>query len=340
MKKLMCLAIVLAVMAPLAAYAQSSPPSTGSNEISRDILSLPVNPPPSNVRPRPLPLVDEASRELLGIEDPAAAVEGLATVTRTSAGETIITPPTERMRSLFLDSLSANPGPTGAIEDPLVVPEITDRIQVADSSALPERAVGLLVAEFADAGASTCAGTLVGRQSVLTAAHCVYDNANGQWSTAVVFYPGLTSSGEAPHGAFHWKSARVLKTFVDNGDAEAPAIDWDLAVVTLEQPAGDSLGWLEIAADEPASFTARVFDYPFDKPQGTMWVDECTLPPEQRHGNLLFLACTVTGAGGPVLEITGGSARVRAVNVAADEAATYAVRLSDAYFAWLSDNIE
>ena len=116
MKKLMCLAIVLAVMAPLAALAQSSPPSTGSDEISRDLLDLPVNPPPSGIRPKPLPLVDEASRALLGIEDPAAAVEGLATVTRTSGGETIITPPTERMRSLFLDSLSANPGPTGAID--------------------------------------------------------------------------------------------------------------------------------------------------------------------------------------------------------------------------------
>jgi V8-like Glu-specific endopeptidase len=196
----MCLAIILAVMAPLSAYAQSSPPSTGSDEISRDIVGLPVNPPPTTARPKPLPLVDEASRELLGIEDPARAVEGLATVTRTSGGETIITPPTERMRSLFLDSI-ANPGPTGAIHSPGVVPEINDRIQVTDSSALPERAVGLLVAEFGDADASSCAGTLVGRRSVLTAAHCVYDSGGGRWATAVVFYPGLTSSDQAPHGA-------------------------------------------------------------------------------------------------------------------------------------------
>jgi V8-like Glu-specific endopeptidase len=132
----------------------------------------------------------------------------------------------------------------------------------------------------------------------------------------------------------------VLETFVTDDPAEAPALDWDLAVVTLEEPAGDSLGWLEIAADELVSFTAHAYDYPFDKPQGTMWYAQCTLPPEHRHGNLVFHDCTITGAGGPVVEINGGTPRVRAVNVAADEAATYAVRLNAAYYEWLADAID
>src|SRR5688572_18693955 len=108
MKRLMCLALVVVLMAPVSSYGQSSPPSTGPGETSRELPGLLVLP---QVRPTPLPFVGDTDRALLGIDDPESAAEGLGTVTRTSQGETIITPPSERMRDLFLEHL-ANPGPT------------------------------------------------------------------------------------------------------------------------------------------------------------------------------------------------------------------------------------
>jgi hypothetical protein len=112
MKSLVCLALIVALAAPVAAHAQSHAPSTGSDEISRDLTGGPGTLP--EAEPVPLPEVDEIDRALLGIDDPELAAEGLATVTRTRDGKTIVAPPTEHMRSLFLEQL-ANPGPTAGI---------------------------------------------------------------------------------------------------------------------------------------------------------------------------------------------------------------------------------
>jgi V8-like Glu-specific endopeptidase len=333
MKKLMCLALILAVMAPVTVSAQSHPPSTGSDEISRDFTGGPETLP--DARPVPLPDVNEVDRALLGIDDFEAAAQGLATVTRTSDGETIVTPPTEQMRSLFLEHL-ANPGPTAAIGGSLSLPPTDDRIRVSDSSALPERAVGLLRVTFEHSGTGTCAGTLIGPSTVLTAAHCVYDRDDRRWAKDVAFHPGLTSRDDMSDGAYQWESAALIEAYVvDAGGTGGSAVDWDLAVVTLREPAGNVAGWLDIAADEPEAFTARVYDYPADKPEATMWYDDCEIRAEQRHGNVVLHRCSIAGAGGPVLEMDDGTARVRAVNVAADTTATYAVRLNDAYYAWL-----
>src|SRR5688500_20166409 len=89
MKKLMCLALVVALLVPVAAYAQSSPPSTGSDEISRALPGALVLP---QIRPRPMPFVGDVERALLGAADPEDAAAGLATVTRTSDGQATATP--------------------------------------------------------------------------------------------------------------------------------------------------------------------------------------------------------------------------------------------------------
>lgn len=151
-----------------------------------------------------------------------------------------------------------------------------EREQVTATDQAPWRAIAWLsLQDEAGVQVTSCTGSLISEDTVLTAAHCLYDPdifapADGPAQIRVV--PGKNGE-EEPFGSANAQSWWVPGPYVASGGKDFYS-DW--ALVNLEEPIGASTGWFTIAvlSDQtlldPAA-TPVLIGYPADKPEGTMW---------------------------------------------------------------------
>jgi protease YdgD len=116
-----------------------------------------------------------------------------------------------------------------------------DRV-LLDASAYPWSAVGQL--EFDAEGA--CTGSLVARDVVLTAAHCVHDDA-GQVAPAGVFRAGFGRRGGALEARLtaYFVAPRFSPAMFEDTD-KLDGTDW--AYLKIDRPLGDELGVIAITS--------------------------------------------------------------------------------------------
>lgn len=276
------------------------------------------------VAPRPMPVVDASPEATL----PAGRDLAFGVLGRTRDGRLLPGPAPDEL-----------PGDA----DPVAVPPADDSpaasglVRVADASVWPERAAGLLLAEFGPI-LGYCSAALIGPATVLTAAHCIYDHTLG-WADEITFVPGLNGQVTPPHGVWRFAAAHVVAGFVTEYDGDYGAVaHYDLAIVTLEVPVGRSLGWFGLALTPEDGSMVRLRAYPGDRPFGTMWQADCRLDMALSTqamtwpGLVLHRCAAAPGASGGGM--AAPSAVIGAVTVATSRDGALAVPMGPAQSAW------
>ena len=157
-----------------------------------------------------------------------------------------------------------------------------------------------------------CSGSIISetqtaRSIVLTAGHCVFDNAKGKFATNFIYYPAfdltpvrdckistcLVATSLVAHSGFTSQSSFTT---------QATQYDWGFAVIPQSNIIGYSLNTTEFVN----AATSYAFGYPASKPYGGNDLVYCAGPiaPDNKNGGLTWgLGCNMTGgsSGGPWL---------------------------------------
>lgn len=170
---------------------------------------------------------------------------------------------------------------------------LDQRIFVPDTTVYPFRVMTQILF-ISGNGVARCSGVLIGKDTVLTAGHCLYQE--GIWSTNVEVHPGSNGS-ESPYGVCSAKSLYVAPEWLDTEDFR-----YDYGVVKLDCDIGLRTGWLgwHVQTGNIDGVKSYISGYPDDKPL-TQWysVDRIRISGGLR---LFFKNDVVEGmSGSPVL---------------------------------------
>lgn len=142
-----------------------------------------------------------------------------------------------------------------------------NRVQITSTTSAPYRMIVHI--ELKD---MSCTGFMVSRDTVLTAAHCLYDYWGGAgWTgTPYTVRPGRNGN-TAPYGQCSgWANDTWVPTdWINTGEQR-----FDIGAIKLTCNIGDQTGWFNIFANDNYSqvgSSVTTTGYPGDKPYGTMW---------------------------------------------------------------------
>ncbi len=222
----------------------------------------------------------------------ASAPEAAPPLALAASGQYFAVEPTdsipERMNQSVY-SLDAAGDPTAAVADwqrsgPVTAQTIfppDNRIAVVDTTQPGWRAIVFLLMYDGDVMVSSCSGSMISYNVVLTAAHCIYSRTEHSYHTKVLVVPGAYPPYKSPFGAAFAYRMSVPKGWANiTDDREAHA--YDIGLLHLEgQPFGNQIApYLRLAAPSDSYFKSSTglatAGYPGDKPEGSMWHNEST----------------------------------------------------------------
>lgn len=195
-----------------------------------------------------------------------AYIDGFEYATTYNTTALVVSPRGERLSSQL-----HRPTPRNVIGE-------DERTLVSNTTVYPYSAMGQL--EFGNG--TFCSGTVISRNAILTAAHCVYDMETNEWFQLHRFTPGRFRADdrvEDPFGEWYPTSATVYQAY--KGAVKSKhRFNYDYAVVLLAPREdgctfiGDVVGFAGIRKTELGEKSlndATINGYPQDMAYGSMW---------------------------------------------------------------------
>lgn len=201
----------------------------------------------------------------------------------------------------------------------------TDARVVVDPTAPPWNAVVKVQTNIG----TRCTGALIGPATVLTAAHCLYNQR-----TRAMLQPGSVHVLVGyQRGGFRWH--RLVSSYragpgYDGAGKPPQTADW--ARLELAEPVPSDVAPLPLATATPASGSPiAIAGYNQDRAQLLMADRECHIGivTQRPGGTLLLHDCSATRgtSGGPLLMSENGGWAVVGINIAAGELANVALAI-------------
>lgn len=214
--------------------------------------------------------------------------------------------------------------------------------EVTDRTGFPYSAVVYVSVRWGDGSGTSGSGVVVGVNDVLTAAHVVYDRTKGGWASSVTIYPGADTQPrlDAPFGKFGngWRISVRDSDWDRDGDGYVTASEsqYDLALIGLYEPIGNTTGWLG-SRNERTDGPATMVGYPG---RGTgMMAERVFADASSRYGVYTMDSGLGPGSsGGPLLR-TAANGDVYVVWVASSgsesfSSSTYAALFGPGNWEW------
>jgi V8-like Glu-specific endopeptidase len=111
------------------------------------------------------------------------------------------------------------------------------RVNITNTTVYPWRAVTKLFVRWPNGQGGGCSGTMISPRHVLTAGHCVYQDAKGGWADSIEVVPGLDGYYK-PYGSAYASFFRSVTAWTVDANPEA-----DYALITLDRNIGNTVGW-------------------------------------------------------------------------------------------------
>lgn len=92
-----------------------------------------------------------------------------------------------------------------------------------------------------------CSGTLIGKSHVLTAGHCVVDTNSGEVIQGMQYWPAFNNPDE-PFQPIAVSRSRVLAIFSNQTAVSTTSLNYDFALLTMQDPAPSGTAELAVVA--------------------------------------------------------------------------------------------
>lgn len=212
-------------------------------------------------------------------------------------------------------------------------------VTATERATTPYSAVGILIVTWPNGTRSSGTAAVIGRNDILTAAHVIYSPADGGWATRIEgyfgadynkFIEGLDSSTftyQLRGGTFRYTIDAWGSSVFTTSDAVAGRItpaqaQYDVAVIGVSVPIGDSTGTLRLDAGFNTAQTFTQVGYP----AGSTGMMTGTVAVTRDSTYEVYTAATSElgsgSSGGPLL--TSGGLVVGVKSTASDSRSTWA----------------